>query len=95
MDIVASRPNVYLDASYSVLTITEEIGPRMLAKYIRSLGADIFIFSNDHIIGLTPEKLSAKKQIELTRNLPLLNNNEKENILSRNALRILSIDHKT
>ncbi|MET1159622.1 MAG: amidohydrolase family protein [Thermoprotei archaeon] len=95
MDIAASHPNVYLDTSYSILTIAEEIGPQMLAKYIKSLGADKLVFGSDHIIGLTPEELSAKKQIELIRNLPLLNNNEKEKILSGNALKILSTNHKT
>ena len=66
----------------------------MLAKYIRSLGTNKLSFGSDHIIGLTPEELSAKKQIELIHKLPLLNNNEKEAILSRNALKTLSKDHK-
>jgi len=94
MDIASSHPNVYLDTSYSILTIAEEIGPQMLAKYIRSLGTDKLAFGSDHIIGLTPEELSAKKQIELIHKLPLLNDNEKEAILSRNALKTLSKDHK-
>jgi predicted TIM-barrel fold metal-dependent hydrolase len=94
MDIASSHPNVYLDTSYSILTIAEEIGPQMLAKYIRSLGADKLVFGSDHIIGLIPEELSAKKQIELIHKLPLLNDNEKEAILSRNTLKILSKNHK-
>ncbi|MEB3691294.1 MAG: amidohydrolase family protein [Caldisphaeraceae archaeon] len=53
MAIVAGHPNVYLDTSYSLVTIAEEIGIERLSVYIKHLGADKFIFGSDHIIGLT------------------------------------------
>ncbi len=54
MAIAAGHPNVYLDTSYSLVTIAEEIGIKKLSVYIKHLGADKFIFGSDHIIGLTP-----------------------------------------
>ena len=53
--IAAGHPNVYLDTSYSLITIAEEIGIKRLTVYIKHLGADKFVFGSDHIIGLTPE----------------------------------------
>jgi len=89
MNIAANHPNVYLDTSYSLVTISEEIGLERLATYIKHLGVDKFVFGSDHIIGFTPEWLSAKKQISIIRNLPKLSDAEKELILSGNARKIL------
>ncbi len=89
MSIAAGHPNVYLDTSYSLVTIIEEIGAQRLSTYIKHLGADKFVFGSDHIAGLTPDWLSAKKQIELIRNLPGLSREEKELILFDNARRLL------
>ncbi len=85
MVIAADHPNVYLDTSYSLVTIVDEIGAQRLSVYIKHLRADKFVFGSDHIIGLTPDSLSAKKQIEIIRNLPGLSTKEKELILSVNA----------
>ncbi len=93
MAIAAGHPNVYLDTSYSLVTIAEEIGVRRLAVYVKHLGADKLVFGSDHIIGLTPEWLSAKKQIEIIKNLPELDSNEKELILSGNAKRLIGMSH--
>ncbi len=54
-----------------------------MSVYIKHLGADKFIFGSDRIIGLTPEWLSAKRQIEIIKSLPELNSYEKELILSK------------
>lgn len=91
MAIAAGHPNVYLDTSYSLVTIAEEIGPKRLAVYIKHLGAEKFVFGSDHIIGLTPDSLSAKKQIEIIKNMPELSGEEKELILSGNARRLLKM----
>ena len=91
MAIAAGHPNVYLDTSYSLVTIAEEIGPKQLAVYIKHLGAEKFVFGSDHIIGLTPDSLSAKKQIEIIKNMPELSGEEKELILSGNARRLLKM----
>ena len=91
MAIAAGHPNVYLDTSYSLVTVAEEIGLKRLSVYIKHFGADKFIFGSDHIIGLTPDNLSVKRQIEIVRELPELSNEEKELILSGNAKRILKL----
>gem|GEM_PF-747566 len=91
MAIAAGHPNVYLDTSYSLITIAEEIGVQRLSVYIKHLGADKFIFGSDHIIELTPNWLSAKRQIEIIKNMLGLSGNEKELIFSINAKKILRI----
>ena len=91
MTIAAGHPNVYLDTSYNLVTIAEEIGLKRLSVYIKHLGADKFIFGSDHIIGLTPDNLLVKRQIEIIRELPRLSNEEKGIILSGNARRILRL----
>ena len=50
------------------------------------------IFGSDHIIGLTPNWLSAKKQIEIIKNMPELTNEEKELILRKNAEKLLKMN---
>jgi len=91
MAIAAGHPNVFLDTSYSLVTVAEEIGAQRLSIYIKHLGADKFVFGSDHIIGLTPDSLSAKRQIEIIRGLPRLSSEEKELILSENAKKILKL----
>jgi len=91
MAIAAGHPNVYLDTSYSLITIVEEIGARRLSTYIKHLGADKFIFGSDHIVGLTPGWLSASKQIGVIRSLPGLSEEERNAILAGNIKRILGI----
>jgi len=85
MSVAANHPNVYLDTFYSLVTIAEEIGLQRLSTYIKHLGAEKLIFGSDNIIGLTPEWLSAKKQVEIIKSLPRLSEDEKELILSGNA----------
>ncbi len=91
MSIAAGHPNVYLDTSYSLITIVEEIGARRLSTYIKHLGANKFVFGSDHIIGLTPDWLSARRQVEIINKLPGLSEEEKELILSGNAKRLLGL----
>ncbi len=91
MAIAAGHPNVYLDTSYSLATIAWEIGVEKLAVYIRHLGVDKFVFGSDHVVGLTPDWLSAKKQIEIVRSLPGLSSREKELVLSGNAKKLLRL----
>ena len=92
MAIAAGHPNVYLDTSYSLITITEELGLKRFSTYVKHLGPDKLIFGSDHIIGQTPEWLSAKKQVEIIKNMPGLSDEEKEMILSGNARKLLRID---
>lgn len=92
MAIAAGHPNVYLDTSYSLITITDEIGTKRFSTYIKHLGAHKLIFGSDHIIGLTPNWLSAKKQIEIIKNMPELTNEEKELILRKNAEKLLKMN---
>ena len=91
MAIAAGHPNVYLDTSYSIVTIAEEIGLERLGVYIKHLGADKFIYGSDHIIGLTPEPLSAKRQIEIIKSIPTLDDKGKELILAQNAKRLIGL----
>ncbi len=91
MAIAAGHPNVYLDTSYSIVTIAEEIGLERLGVYIKHLGADKFIYGSDHIIGLTPEPLSAERQIEIIKSIPVLNEKEKELMFSGNARKIVKL----
>ncbi len=91
MAIAAGYPNVYLDTSYSIVTIAEEIGPRRLSAYIKALGAGKLLYGSEHVIGLTPREYSAARQIELVKGLPGLSEEEKEAILSGNALRLLGL----
>ncbi len=93
MAIAAGHPNVYLDTSYSLVTIAEEVGIQRLSVYIKHLGADKLIFGSDYIMGLTPDWLSAKKQVEIIKSLPGLNDREKELILSGNARRLLGMNN--
>ena len=91
MAIAAGHPNVYLDTSYSLITIAEEIGLQRLSTYIKHLGSDKFVFGSDHLVGLTPDWLSAKKQIEIVKSLPGLSDRERKLILSGNAARLLGM----
>jgi len=50
---------------------------------VRHLGADRLVFGSDEVIGLTPEWLSARRQIEIVRGLQGLSGEEKEMILSK------------
>jgi len=92
MAIAAGHPNVYLDTSYSLISIAKEIGLQRLSVYVKHLGADKLVFGSDHVIGLTPDWLSAKKQIEIISSLPSLDDGEKELILSGNAKVLLGIE---
>ncbi len=94
MAIAAGHPNVYLDTSYSLVSIVEEIGAQRLSVYIKHLGVDKLVFGSDHIIGLTPGQLSARRQIEIVKSLPGLSAAEKEQILPDNAKRILGINQQ-
>jgi predicted TIM-barrel fold metal-dependent hydrolase len=87
---VATRRNVYLDTSYSIITISREIGLDRLSQYIRLLGADKFLFGSDTIPGLTPRELGVRTQIDLVKSLAL-SEEEKEKILYRNAESLLKI----
>lgn len=91
MAIAAGHPNVFLDTSYSLVTIVEEIGAERFSVYVKHLGADKLVFGSDDIPGFTPEWLSAKRQIEIIRGLPGLSDGEKELILSRNAERLIGL----
>jgi len=75
----------------SIVTITEEVGAQRLTACIKYLGADKFILSSDHIVGMTSDKLSAKKQIRIIGGLLGLSSEEKELILSENAKEILKL----
>ncbi len=92
MAIAAGHPNVFLDTSYSLVTIVEEIGAERFSVYVRHLGADKLVFGSDDIPGFTPEWLSAKRQIEIIRGLPNLSEEEKELILSGNAARLIGLE---
>jgi predicted TIM-barrel fold metal-dependent hydrolase len=87
---IATHNNIYLDTSYSILTIVREIGLERFAHYIKLLGADKFIFGSDTIPGLTPEDLGVKSQFDIIKSLPL-SEEEKEKILYKNAERLLKI----
>jgi len=87
---IAAHRNVYLDTSYSIVTISREIGLDRLSQYIKLLGADKFLFGSDTIPGLTPRELSVKTQIDLVKSLTL-GEEEKEKILYRNAESLLKI----
>jgi len=91
MAMATGHPNVFLDISYSLVTVAEEIGAQRLSIYIKHLGADKFVFGSDHIIGLTPDSLSAKRQIEIIRGLPGLSSKGKKLILSENAKKTLKL----
>jgi len=71
--------------------IVEEIGPQRFATYIKHPGAEKLLFGSEHIMGLTPDWLSARKQIMIIKNLPELTGEEKELILSKNAKKMLGI----
>jgi predicted TIM-barrel fold metal-dependent hydrolase len=85
---IATHRNVYLDTSYSIITITREVGLERLAHYIKLLGAEKVLFGSDTVPGLTPEDLGPKKQIELINRFPL-GEEEKEKILFKNAQKLL------
>jgi len=87
---IATRKNVYLDTSYSIITISREISLERLARYVRLLGAEKFLFGSDTIPGLTPEELGARSQVRLIKTLPL-SEEEKEKILRKNAEEVLKI----
>lgn len=86
---IATNPNIYVDRSYSLITTTKKIDLELFAEYIQALGSEKFIFGSDQILDLTPEEYAAKKQIGIIRKLPI-SNQDKENILHKNAIRILS-----
>jgi predicted TIM-barrel fold metal-dependent hydrolase len=90
---IATHKNVYLDVSYSIITISREIGMERLAEYIKLLGAEKFLFGSDTILGCTPEELGAKMQINLIKRLPL-NEEERERMLHKNAENIIKISQK-
>lgn len=85
---IATAENVYMDTSYSILTIVNKIGIDTFTKYIKSLGASKFIYGSDYVFNLTPEDYGARKQIELINKMRL-SPEEKNLILSKNALNIL------
>jgi len=85
---IATHKNVYLDTSYSIITIARDVGLERLAHYIKLLGAEKILFGSDLVPGLTPEDLGPKKQIELINKLPL-SQEEKEKILIKNALQLM------
>jgi len=87
---IAAHRNVYLDTSYSIITISREIGLDRLSQYIKLLGADKFLFGSDTIPGLTPRELGVRTQIDLVKSLAL-SEEEKEKILYRNAESLLKI----
>jgi predicted TIM-barrel fold metal-dependent hydrolase len=85
---IATHRNVYLDTSFSIITLAREVGLERLAHYIKLLGAEKILFGSDLVPGLTPEDLGPKKQIELINRLPL-SQEEKEKILFKNALQLM------
>ncbi len=87
---IATSSNVYVDTSYSLITIVRKIGLELLAEYVKALGSEKFIFGSDYVLGLTPEEYGAKKQIELIRKMSISDENKK-NILYRNAAKILGL----
>jgi len=88
--LIAVNKNVYVDTSYSIVTIAEKIGVENLARYIKALGPEKFIFGSDTILGLTSEQYSAKRQIEIISQMNLTKD-EKELIFYKNAMRLLGI----
>lgn len=86
--MVAASGSVYVDTSYSILTVVEKIGAEGFARYVRALGAEKFVFGSDTVPGLTPREYSAKVQIEAVRRMPLTAT-EVERILWRNAAELL------
>lgn len=89
---IATSDNVYVDTSYSIITITEKVGIRVFASYVKALGAEKFIFGSDYVVGLTPQEYGAKRQIKIVNSL-LISNSEKELILYKNACRILKLPY--
>jgi len=87
---IATQNNVYLDTSFSIITIVHEIGLERLARYIKMLGANKLIFGSDTVLDLTPEEYSAKTQIELIKKLNL-EESGKEKILYKNVADLLKI----
>jgi|Deesub1362B_J571_1020462.scaffolds.fasta_scaffold00074_20 hypothetical protein len=87
---IASMDNVFVDTSYSLITVTEKIGIENFAKYIRALGANKFLFGSDYVLEQTPKEYGAKRQIEIIENLPITKE-EKISILYRNAKELLRL----
>lgn len=85
---IATSPDVYVDTSYSLITIVNKIGPARFAEYIKALGSEKFIFGSDYVFGLTPEKYGVKKQVDIIIRLPI-GEEAKENILHKNAMKLL------
>ena len=68
---IATNKNVCVDTSYSTVTIAEKIGVKKLARYIKALGPEKFIFGSDTILGVTPEEYRAERQIEIINQMDL------------------------
>ena len=88
--MIATSPNVYVDTSYSLITTVLKIGVKLFAEYVKALSSEKFIFGSDVVLGFTPDKYGARKQIEIIKSLPI-SDEDKENILYKNALRILNL----
>jgi len=87
---IAASPNIYVDTSYSLITVVRKVGLELLAEYIKALGSEKFIFGSDYIHGLTPEEYGVRKQIEIIRKIPI-SDEDKKDILYRNAARLLNL----
>ncbi len=87
---IATFENVYLDTSYSLVTITEKLGLEGFARYVEALGSDKFIFGSDYVMGLTPDRLGARRQIEIIKKLPI-SEEDKEKILWKNIHKLLNL----
>jgi predicted TIM-barrel fold metal-dependent hydrolase len=68
---VATAANVYLDVSYSLVTIAGELGPAKLAKYFRVLGTEKFLFGSDTVIGATPEEYGVRAHLRVLEDMEL------------------------
>lgn len=88
---IATEPNVYVDTSYSLITVVKKIGSELFAEYIKALGSEKFVFGSDYVFGLTPEEYGAKRQIEIIEGMPI-SESDKENILYKNAAKLLGLE---
>ncbi len=87
---IATQPNVFIDTSYSLITIVQKIGLKLFSEYVRALGPEKFIFGSDYLMGLTPDELGARRQIELIKSLHL-DEDDKRKILGYNAINLLKL----
>lgn len=87
---IATPDNIYLDTSYSILTITEKLGCDQFARYVESLGPEKFIFGSNYVMDLTPERLGARRQAEIIKKLRIPDA-DKEKMLWKNISKLLEL----